>query len=103
LVILLILAINGVDDATLYQERRANKQANLFQHDPAVAGMLNMNPSALSLRMEEVWNPNGTVAMRDTDVSLDKSKLKMQIIALLLTIAYFICSLISVYIYVINI
>ncbi len=103
LVILLILSVNGVDDATIFQERRLNKQANLFQHDPAVAGMLNRNPSALSLRMEEVWNPNGTVPMLDTNVSLDKTKLKMQIVTFLLTIIYFSCSVISVYLYILSI
>lgn len=103
LVILLILILYGLDSSTRYNKMRVDKQANLCQHDPAVAGMLHKNPSALALRMEEVWNPDSTVPMQNPDVSLDKNKLRMLIMTSLLTIAYFFCSVSSVYFFIINI
>jgi len=76
-----------------------DKKASTMHHDPAVFNVrsrIAINPG----RMNEVWNPDSTVPMPNTDVSLDKSNLKMQIITFLLTIVYFICSVISVYILV---
>ena len=76
---------------------RVNKTANLFQHDPAVTNLRSGAPKAVAFKMEEVWNPDSTVPMPNTDPSLDESNLKMQIITFLLTIVYFICSVISLY------
>ena len=99
LIILLILMLRGLDEGTsYYYKSRVNKKANLFQHDPAVTNLLSGAPKSVAFRMDEVWNPDSTMPMPNTDVRLDKSNLKMQIITFLLTIVYFICSVISVYI-----
>lgn len=103
LVILLILIVYGLESWTSYFKIRVDKQANLFQHDPAVTGTLRRNPSTLAFKMEEVWNPDSTVPMQNKDVSLDKSNLKMLLITTLLTIVYFVCSVISVYLFILNI
>jgi hypothetical protein len=103
LVVLLILILYGLESATKYNQMRVDKQANLFQHDPAVTGTLRMNPSTLALKMEEVWNPDSTVPTQNTEVSLDRNKLRMLIISSLLTIAYFLCSVITVYFFILNI
>jgi hypothetical protein len=88
-----------LDEGTkFYYKMRVNKTANLFQHDPAVTNLRSGAPKSVAFRMDEVWNPGSTMPMPNTDVKLDKSNLKMQIITFLLTIVYFICSVISVYI-----
>lgn len=102
LVILVILSAYGLDSGTTYYKSRLNKQANLFQHDPAVTNLLSGTPKALAFRMEEIWNPDSTLPMPNTDVSFDKSMVKIQIITFLLTIIYFICSVISVYLTILN-
>jgi len=100
LIILVILTLLGLDEGTsYYYKMRVNKKANLFQHDPAVTNLRSGTPKSVAFRMDEVWNPDSTVLMQNTDVSLDMSNLKMQIITFLLTIVYFICSVISVYIF----
>ena len=103
LVILMILLITWLDQGTkYYYEMRVDKKANLFQHDPGVTHFRSEGPAALAFRMDEVWNPDSTLPMPNTDVSLDKSNLevKMQIITSLLTSVNFICSIISVYNYI---
>ena len=99
LIILLILMLRGLDAGTSYYKMRVNKKENLFQHDPAVTNLRSGTPKSLAFRMDEVWNPDSTVLMLNTDVSLDTSNLNMQIITFLLTIVHFICSVISVYIF----
>ena len=99
LIILLILMLLGLDeDPSYYYKMRVNKKANLFQHDPAVTNFYSATPKALAFRMDEVWNPDSTLHMPKIDVCLKKNnlKVKMQIITFLLTIVYFICSIISV-------
>ena len=99
LIILLILMLRGIDEGTsYYYKMRINKKANLFQHDPAVTNLRSGTPKSLAFRMDEVWNPDSTLPMPNTDVCLKKNnlKVKMQIITFLLTIVYFICSIISV-------
>ncbi len=98
LIILIILIARSLDEGAIYYKMKIDKKSSRMHHDPAVfnlRGRLALNPG----RMNEVWNPGGTVPMPNTDVSLDKSNLKMQIITFLLTIVYFICSVISVYIF----
>lgn len=104
LVILVILSAYGLDSGTTYYKMRVNKQANLFQHDPAVTNLLSGTPKALAFRMEEIWNPDSTIQLPNTDVGFKKnnSRVKMQIITFLLTIIYFICSVISVYLTILN-
>jgi hypothetical protein len=97
LVILVILSVYGLDSGTAYYKTRVNKKANLFQHDPAVTNLRSGTPKALAFRMDEVWNPDSTLPMSNTNVSLNKSNINMQIVTFLLTIIYFICSVISVY------
>ena len=99
LIILVILMLRGLDTGTIYYKMRVNKKANLFQHDPAVTNLRSGAPKSVAFKMDEVWNPDSTMPMPNTDVSLDKSNLKMQILTFLLTIVYFICSVISVYIF----
>ncbi len=99
LIILFILMLRGLDTGTSYYKMRVNKKANLFQHDPAVTNLRSGAPKSVAFRMDEVWNPDSTVPMPKTDVSLDKSNLKIQIITFLLTIVFFICSVNSVYIF----
>jgi len=98
LIILLILMARGLDIGSIYYKMNVDKKASVMHHDPAVFNIrsrIALNPG----RMNEVWNPDSTLPMPNTDVSLDKSNLKMQIITFLLTIVYFICSVISVYIF----
>ena len=104
LVILVILSAYGLDSGTTYYKMRVKKQANLFQHDPAVTNLLSGTPKALAFRMEEIWNPDSTIQLPNTDVGFKKnnSRVKMQIITFLLTIIYFICSVISVYLTILN-
>jgi len=104
LVILVILSAYGLDSGTTYYKMRVNKQMNLFQHDPAVTNLLSGTPKALAFRMEEIWNPDSTIQLPNTDVGFKKnnSRVKMQIITFLLTIIYFICSVISVYLTILN-
>ena len=98
LIILIILMLLGLDAGTsYYYKSRVNKKANLFQHDPAVTNLRSGAPKAVAFKMDEFWNPDSTLPMPNTDVSFDKSNVKMQIITFLLTIVYFICSVISVY------
>ena len=100
LIILVILMLRGIDEGTsYYYKMRVNKKANLFQHDPAVTNFRSATPKSLAFRMDEVWNPDNTLPMPKSDVCLKKNnlKVKMQIITFLLTIVYFICSVISVY------
>ena len=99
LIIIVISMLLRLDEGTsYYYKSRVNKKANLFQHDPAVTNLRSGAPKSVAFRMDEVWNPDSTMPMPNTDVRLDKSNLKMQIITFLLTIVYFICSVISVYI-----
>ena len=99
LVILIILMLLGLDAGTsYYYKSRVNQKANLFQHDPAVTNLRSGAPKAVAFKMDEVWNPDSTLLMPKTDVSIDRSNVKMQIITFLLTIVYFISSVISVYI-----
>lgn len=99
LIIIVISMLLRLDEGTkFYYKMRVNKTANLFQHDPAVTNLRSGAPKSVAFRMDEVWNPDSTMPMPNTDVRLDKSNLKMQIITFLLTIVYFICSVISVYI-----
>ena len=98
LIILLILMARGLDSGTIYYKMKVDKKASIMHHDPAVfnlRGRIALNPG----RMNEVWNPDSTVPMPNTGASLKKSNLKMQIITFLLTIVYFICSIISVYVF----
>jgi len=97
LIILSILTLLGLDTGTSYYKMRVNKKANLFHHDPAVTNLRSGTPKSLAFRMDEVWNPDSTLPMPNTDVSLDKSNVKMQVITFLITIVYFISSSISVY------
>ena len=98
LIILFILLFNGLEQGSVYYKVRVDKKANLFQHDPAVTNLRSSVAPYLAFRMDEVWNPDSTLPMPNTDVSLYKGNLKMQIITFLLTIVYLICSVISVYI-----
>jgi hypothetical protein len=98
LIILSIFMLIGLDTGTSYYKMRVNKKANLFHHDPAVTNLRSGTPKSLAFRMDEVWNPDSTLPMPNTDVSLDKSNGKMQIITFLITIVYFFCSVFSVYI-----
>lgn len=100
LIILVILTLNGLDTGTKYYKMRVNKKANLFQHDPAVTNLRSGTPKSVAFRMDEVWNPDSTVPIPNTDVSLEKSNFKLQIITGLLTIGFFTSSVISVYILV---
>jgi len=97
LVILMILLINGLEQGEMYYKMRVDKKANLFQHDPAVTHLRSGVPSPLAFRMDEVWNPDSTLPMPNIDGSLDKGNLKIQLITFLLTIVFFVCSVISVY------
>ena len=99
LLILMILLSNGLEQGAMYYKMRVDKKANLFQHDPAVTHLRSGVHAPLAFRMDEVWNPDSTVPMPNTGASLEKSNLKMQIITFLLSIVYFICSAISVYIF----
>jgi hypothetical protein len=89
------LLARGLNESTIYYKMKVDKKASVMHHDPAVfnvRGRIALNPG----RMNEVWNPDSTLPMPNTNVSLDKSLVKMQIITFLLTIVYFICSVISV-------
>ena len=99
LTVLFILALRGLDTGTSYYKSRVNKRANLFHHDPAVTNLRSGAPKSVAFRMDEVWNPDSTLPMPNTDVSLNKNNLKMQIITFFLTIVFFIFSVISVYIF----
>ena len=99
LIIIVISMLLRLDEGTkFYYKMRVNKTANLFQHDPAVTNLRSGAPKSVAFRMDEVWNPDSTLPMPNLGASLEKSNLKMQIITFLLTIVYFICSVISVYI-----
>jgi len=93
----MILLINGLEQGETYYKMRVDKRANLFQHDPAVTHLRSGVPAQLAFRMDEVWNPDSTLPMPNIGASLEKSNIKMQIITFLLTIVFFICSVISVY------
>jgi 3D (Asp-Asp-Asp) domain-containing protein len=92
------LLARGLDEGPIYYKMKVDKKASVMHHDPAVFNLysrISVKPG----RMDEVWNPDSTLPMPNTDVSLDKSNLKMQIIIFLLTIVSFICSVISAYIF----
>jgi len=98
LIILLVLLARGLDSGTIYYKMKVDKKASIMHHDPAVFNRysrISVKPG----RMDEVWNPDSTVPMPNTDVNLDKSNLKMQLITFLLTIVYIICSVTSILIY----
>jgi len=98
LIILLILMARGLDAGTIYYKMKVDKKASIMHHDPAVFNQysrISVKPG----RMDEVWNPDSTLPMPNIDASLDKGNQKMQLITFLLTIVYFICSAISVYIF----
>ena len=98
LIILLVLLARGLDSGTIYYKMKVDKKASMMHHDPAVFNRysrISVKPG----RMDEVWNPDSTVPMPNTDVNLDKSNLKMQLITFLLTIVYIICSVTSILIY----
>ena len=98
LIILLVLLSRGLDPGTIYYKMKVDKKASIMHHDPAVFNRysrISVKPG----RMDEVWNPGSTVPMPNTDVNLDKSNLKMQLITFLLTIVYIICSVTSILIY----
>ena len=98
LIILLILMARGLDAGTIYYKMKVDKKASIMHHDPAVFNLysrISVKPG----RMNEVWNPDSTLPMPNIDGSLDKGNLKMQIITFVLTFVFFICSIISVYIF----
>ena len=97
LIILIILLINGLEQGSTYYKVRVNKKANLFQHDPAVTNLYSSGLSkSLAFRMEEVWNPDGTLPIKSDDKLIEKntSNEKMQLLSFLLTIVSFISLLI---------
>jgi hypothetical protein len=96
--ILILLLLVGLDRGTSYYKMRVDKSANLFQHDPAVTNLRSGTPKNLAFKMDEVWNPDSTLPMQHKDSSTIKSNLKLQIFTFLLTIAFFISSVIPVYV-----
>lgn len=99
LIILTILLFNGLEQGSVYYKIRVNKKANLFQHDPAVTHLRSRVAPYLAFRMDEVWNPNGTLPIRSEEKLLEKevSNVKMQLLSFLLTIVPFISFMIYVF------
>ena len=97
-IILIILFIRGTDSSEEYLRMRVKKNANLFQHDPAVTRLYAATPLNLAYKMDVVWNPDSTVHISNDKELLEMKtfSLKMQLISLIFTFLYLACSIIAV-------
>jgi hypothetical protein len=95
--ILLVLLINGLNPGSYYYKTRVNKTDTTFHHDAAVSGIYRMTPG-YGVKMDEIWNPDSAISMREEGKQFEKVNLNrnLQLLSVLLTSVFFICAIISV-------
>jgi hypothetical protein len=91
-IILGILLLNGLNQGSVYYKMRVNKNANVFQHDPAVTSAYGSVSRILAFKMDEVWNPDSSLPLKSEDKLLEKKTFstKVQLLCFLLTLVSFI-------------
>jgi len=97
-IVLVVLLFNGLNQSANYYKMRVDKKANLLQHDPAVSGIWRMTPGNYAARMDEVWNPDSALPMTNGEVEV-KMNIYLQLLTTLLSSVFFVCAIISVFIF----
>lgn len=100
LIILIILALNGLERGSAYYKMKVNKRDNVFHHDPGVTHLSVTQgsvPMATAFRMDEVWNPDSSISLKSEDKILERKSfnLKIQVVSFIITIICLVFSLIS--------
>ena len=78
-----------------YLQIRVNKKANIYQHDPAILRYNTPALETLGLKMDLMWNPNGTIQIESERKPSKKNNFSI-IISFVLAAIYFSCSILAV-------
>lgn len=94
-IILIILFFRGTEQSEKYLQIRVNKKASLYQHDPAILRYNTPALDILGLKMDLMWNPNGTLPIEAEKKSSDNINFNI-LISFVLGSIYFFCSVFAV-------